>query len=80
MSDIQTVWAEVKKLVEETDTDIVKNTAKHNCSAGVRVRHSARALAKLCRELVKATLVADKTVKEERATRRAAKVATPTPV
>lgn len=72
MSDITTVWEEVKKLVAETDVDVQKNSVKHNCSAGVRVRHGARALAKLCRELTKATLEADKAVKESRATKRAA--------
>jgi len=63
-------WQEVKALVEQLDVDVTKNVDKMNVTAGVRVRAGSRALRKLCVALGKATLVADKTVKE---TRKAAK-------
>lgn len=61
------LWAQVKELVAALEKDVTKNGERSNCSAGVRVRHGSRELAKLCRALSKATLEQDKATKATRA-------------
>lgn len=55
MSDTNTLWHEIKVLVESIDTDVTKNV-KGNASAGVRVRKGLRLLRTKTTELVKVTL------------------------
>lgn len=67
------LWSQVKVAVADLEKDIQKNGVKQNCSAGIRVRHGARDLAKLCKTLARACLDADKKTKEARTLAKAAK-------
>jgi hypothetical protein len=57
-------WNEIKLLVESLDVDVAKNI-KGNSSAGVRARRGLRLLKTKIGEFVKATLVEEKTNKED---------------
>jgi len=65
-STVAAKWEELKALVADLEKDVVKNTEKHNCSAGTRVRVSMRALVKLAKSLSRDLLEADKAVKAAR--------------
>ena len=57
-------WTELKSLVEALEVDVAKN-ARGVAAAGVRVRKGLRQVAASSKELVKLTLVSDKTKKSE---------------
>jgi hypothetical protein len=77
---VKELWEQTKKTVDELEKDVSKTSEKHNCSAGVRVRHGARDVVKLCKLLVAASKAADKATKVARAASRPAKAtATPAP-
>ena len=61
------LWTTIKLAVEALEKDMEKNAVKHNCSAGVRVREGVRGIAKLCREVSRETLAADKATRTARA-------------
>jgi hypothetical protein len=63
-NEIIAKWAEFKSLVESIDLDVHKN-AKGNASAGIRARKGLRQLKKDAAELVKATVEAEKSRKED---------------
>lgn len=74
MSDrVMSLWAELCQGVESLKKDLEKNAAKHNVSAGVRVRKGLRTLRKQAAVLLKETLAADKATVETRKARRPAK-------
>jgi hypothetical protein len=73
---VKELWEQTKKTVDELEKDVSKTSEKHNCSAGVRVRHGARDVVKLCKLLVAASKAADKATKVTRAASRPAKAAT----
>lgn len=60
------IWAEVKQAVADLEKDMQKNGVKHNCSAGVRVRHGVRDIGKLLKSLSKTSLESDKATKVSR--------------
>jgi hypothetical protein len=64
------LWAELKKMVENMEKDVLKNGTKHNVSAGIRVRAGLRAVRRAAVEMGKVSLVADKAVIAERKTKR----------
>jgi hypothetical protein len=64
MSSILEKWQEIKVMVESIDLDVHKN-ASGNASAGVRARKGLRALKNSASELVKLTIEAEKTRKED---------------
>ena len=63
-NEITTMWTELKALVESLDLDVHKN-AKGNASAGIRARKGLRQLKKDAAALVKATVEAEKSAKEQ---------------
>ena len=71
-SKVLELWTALCLEVQRLEKDVSKNVQKRNCSAGVRVRKGVRGLKKLCAQLVAETQVADKAVKADRATTRAA--------
>lgn len=65
MSSILDQWNEIKVLVESLDLDVVKN-ANGNASAGVRARRGLRLLKSKSAELVKETILEEKSVKDKK--------------
>jgi len=65
MSSILDQWNEIKVLVESLDLDVVKN-ANGNASAGVRARRGLRLLKSKSAELVKETIVEEKSEKSKK--------------
>ena len=63
MSTVIDKWNEVKVLVESLELDVHKN-ASGNASAGVRARRGLRALKSASAELVKLTILEEKTRKD----------------
>ena len=63
VEQIDEKWNEIKVLVESLDQDVVKNV-RGNASAGVRARRGLRLLKKEASDLVKLTLVVEKSKKE----------------
>jgi len=61
MSDetLNTMWTELKVLVESIERDVVKNAGR-NKSAGVRARKGLRSLKKAASDIVKFSLERDK--------------------
>jgi len=64
MSKILESWDEIKVLVESIDLDVHKN-ASGNASAGVRARKGLRLLKNTTAELVKLTIVEEKSRKAD---------------
>lgn len=65
-SVVSELWSAVKLEVEGLEKDVAKNDSKHNVAAGVRVRKGLKRLAKLAKEMSKATRAADAATKAAR--------------
>lgn len=74
MEDVKTpvqLWEEMVRTFEELSKDVTKNFEKHNVSAGVRVRAGVRSLRKQAAGFLKASIEADREVKEARKAKKA---------
>ena len=71
------LYEELKAAFASLEKDVKKNSEKHNCSAGVRVRLGLLQLEKASKEMRKAALAADKATKAVRTEKRATKQPTP---
>jgi hypothetical protein len=76
----QELYEELKAAFASLEKDVKKNSEKHNCSAGVRVRLGLLQLEKASKELRRAALAADKATKVTRTEKRAAKPVPAPPV
>jgi hypothetical protein len=72
MSDVKTLWEEVKATVLAVELDVLKN-AEGNVSAGVRARRGLRMLRTKVNDLVKVLKQEDQAKKEARKASRGKK-------
>jgi hypothetical protein len=67
------LYEELRAAFTSLEKDVKKNSEKHNCSAGVRVRLGLLAVEKACKEMRKAALASDKATKASRVEKRSSK-------
>lgn len=72
-SKVLSLWTELCREVTDLQKDIEKNAAKHNVSAGIRVRKGLREIRKQAALLLKESLEADKSVVDQRKVKNADK-------
>jgi hypothetical protein len=66
MSDVASLWEQVKSLYSSLETELTKNTQKDNLKAGTRARKVASELTKVLKTLRKSSQEKDKAVKAAR--------------
>lgn len=72
-SKVLSLWSALCQEISDLQRDLEKNALKHNVSAGVRVRKGLREIRKQAASLLKESLVADKSVIDQRKVKNADK-------